>query len=127
MSQHAAWMTMRSMTADQSVKSQRLKPGTLTRIATYAKPYNKYISLFLVTVIIDALLIVSTPLLLRKLIDDGVIPKDGAVVTRLAIFVGLLAVADAGFNMLGRYFSSRIGEGLIYDLRSLVFAHVQKQ
>jgi ATP-binding cassette subfamily B protein len=65
--------------------------------------------------------------LLKQLIDDGVIPKDGAVVTRLAIFVGLLAIADAGFNMLGRYFSSRIGEGLIYDLRSLVFAHVQKQ
>jgi ATP-binding cassette subfamily B protein len=70
---------------------------------------------------------VATPLLLKQLIDDGVIPKNGEVVTRLAIFVGLLAIADAGFNMLGRYFSSRIGEGLIYDLRSLVFAHVQKQ
>jgi ATP-binding cassette subfamily B protein len=65
--------------------------------------------------------------LLKRLIDEGVIPKDGAVVTQLALLVGLIAIADAGFNMLGRYFSSRIGEGLIYDLRSLVFAHVQKQ
>lgn len=73
------------------------------------------------------MLIVATPLLLRQLIDKGVIPKDGALVTRLAIFVGLLAIADAGMSMLGRYYSSRIGEGLIYDLRSLVFAHVQKQ
>jgi ATP-binding cassette, subfamily B, bacterial len=127
MSQHAAWMTMRSMTADQSVKSQRLKPGTLTRIATYAKPYKKYISLFLVTVIIDALLIVSTPLLLRKLIDDGVIPKNGAIITELALLVGLLAIVDAVFNIAGRWFSSRVGEGLIYDLRSQVFSHVQRQ
>jgi ATP-binding cassette, subfamily B, bacterial len=127
MSQHAAWMTMRSMTADQSVKSQRLKPGTLTRIATYAKPYKKYISLFLVTVIIDALLIVSTPLLLRKLIDDGVIPKNGDLITELALLVGLLAVVDAAFNIAGRWFSSRVGEGLIYDLRSQVFSHVQRQ
>jgi ATP-binding cassette subfamily B protein len=127
MSQHAAWMTMRSMTADQSVKSQKLKSGTLTRIATYAKPYKKYISLFLVTVIIDALLIVSTPLLLRKLIDDGVIPKNGALITELALLVGLLAVVDAAFNIAGRWFSSRVGEGLIYDLRSQVFSHVQRQ
>lgn len=118
---------MRSMTADQSVKSQRLKPGTLTRIATYAKPYKKYISLFLITVIIDALLIVSTPLLLRKLIDDGVIPKNGELITELALLVGLLAVVDAGFNIAGRWFSSRVGEGLIYDLRSQVFSHVQRQ
>lgn len=118
---------MRSMTADQSVKSQRLKPGTLTRIATYAKPYKKYITLFLVTVIIDALLIVSTPLLLRKLIDDGVIPKNGALITELALLVGLLAIVDAAFNIAGRWFSSRVGEGLIYDLRSQVFAHVQRQ
>ena len=118
---------MRSMTADQSVKSQKLKSGTLTRIATYAKPYKKYISLFLVTVIIDALLIVSTPLLLRKLIDDGVIPKNGALITELALLVGLLAVVDAAFNIAGRWFSSRVGEGLIYDLRSQVFSHVQRQ
>jgi ATP-binding cassette subfamily B protein len=127
MSMHAAWMTHRSMTADPSVKEQKLKPGTVKRIFKFALPYRTNIFIFLATVIVDAALVVATPLLLKQLIDDGVIPKDGAVVTRLAIFVGLLAIADAGFNMLGRYFSSRIGEGLIYDLRSLVFAHVQKQ
>jgi ATP-binding cassette subfamily B protein len=124
---HAAWMTHRSMTADPSVKEQKLKPGTVKRIFKFALPYRTNIFIFLATVVVDAALVVATPLLLKQLIDDGVIPKDGAVVTRLAILVGLLAVADAGFNMLGRYFSSRIGEGLIYDLRSLVFAHVQKQ
>ena len=127
MSMHAAWMTHRSMTADPSVKQQKLKAGTVKRIFTFAKPYRLSILIFLFTVVIDAALIVATPLLLRQLIDEGVIPKDGALVTRLAIYVGLLAVADAAMSMLGRYFSSRIGEGLIYDLRSLVFGHVQRQ
>jgi len=115
------------MTADPSVKQQKLKAGTVKRIFTFAKPYRLSIWVFLFTVVIDAALIVATPLLLRQLIDKGVIPKDGALVTRLAILVGLLAIADAAMSMLGRYFSSRIGEGLIYDLRSLVFGHVQRQ
>jgi ATP-binding cassette subfamily B protein len=124
---HAAWMTHRSMTADPSVKEQKLKPGTVKRIFSFARPYRTNIFIYLATVVVDAGLIVATPLLLKRLIDDGVIPKDPSVVTNLAILVGLIAIADAVINMLGRYFSSRIGEGLIYDLRSLVFAHVQKQ
>ena len=115
------------MTADPSVKEQKLKPGTVKRIFNFAKPYRTSIIIFLTTVVIDAALVVTTPLLLLRLIDDGVIPKNPALVTKLAILVGLLAIADAGVSMLGRYFSSRIGEGLIYDLRSLVFGHVQKQ
>ena len=127
MSMHAAWMTHRSMTADPSVKEQKLKPGTVKRIFSFARPYRTNIIIYLATVVVDAALVVATPLLLKRLIDEGVIPKDASVVTNLAILVGLIAIADAGFNMLGRYFSSRIGEGLIYDLRSLVFSHVQKQ
>jgi ATP-binding cassette subfamily B protein len=115
------------MTADPSVKEQKLKPGTVKRIFSFARPYRTNIIIYLATVIVDAALVVATPLLLKRLIDDGVIPKNASVVTSLALLVGLIAIADAGFNMLGRYFSSRIGEGLIYDLRSLVFSHVQKQ
>ena len=115
------------MTADPSVKEQKLKPGTVKRIFSFARPYRTNIIIYLATVVVDAALVVATPLLLKRLIDDGVIPKDASVVTNLAILVGLIAIADAAFNMLGRYFSSRIGEGLIYDLRSLVFSHVQKQ
>ena len=127
MSMHGAWLNYRSMTADPSLKEQKLKPGTVKRIFSFAKPYQVSIYIYLATVVVDAALIVATPLLLKKLIDDGVIPKDSSVVTQLAFFVALIAIADAAFNMLGRYLSSRIGEGLIYDLRSLVFAHVQKQ
>ena len=127
MSMHAAWMTHRSMTADPSVKEQKLKPGTVKRIFSFARPYRTNIIIYLATVVVDAALVVATPLLLKRLIDDGVIPKNASVVTSLALLVGLIAITDAAFNMLGRYFSSRIGEGLIYDLRSLVFSHVQKQ
>jgi len=115
------------MTADPSVKSQKLKPGTIKRIVSYGQPYKSYITIFLVTVVIEALLVISTPLLLRELIDKGVIPKDGALVTKLALLVGLLAIFDAVFNIFGRWYSARIGEGLIYDLRSQVFAHIQRQ
>lgn len=127
MSMHAMWMTHRSMTADQSVKSQKLKPGTLKRIVGFAKPYKRWLSLYLVTVVIDALLVVATPLLLKRLIDDGVIPGDRALVTLLAFSVAGIALLDALFNMIGRWYSARIGEGLIYDLRSEVFTHVQRQ
>ena len=127
MSMQAVWMTHRSMTADPSVKEQKLKAGTVKRIFDFARPYRKYLSVFLFTVVIDAFLVVATPLILRKLIDDGVIPKNGPLITELAFIVGLLAIADAAMSIVGRWFSARIGEGLIYDLRSQVFAHVQKQ
>ena len=127
MSNQAVWMTFRSMTADPSVKNQKLKPGTVKRIASYAKPYNTYITIFLITVVIEAFLIVTSPLLLRELIDKGVIPKDGALVTKLALAVAFIAIFDSLISIFGRWFSARIGEGLIYDLRSEVFEHVQRQ
>ena len=115
------------MTADPSVKNQKLKPGTVKRIASYAKPYKAYITIFLITVVIEAFLIITSPLLLRELIDKGVIPKDGALVTKLALAVAFIAIFDSFISIFGRWFSARIGEGLIYDLRSEVFEHVQKQ
>lgn len=120
-------MALRSLSSDQSVKNQKLKAGTFKRILAFASPYRKYLIIFLTTVVIDALLVVATPLLLRSLVDQGVVKGRGDVVTKLALIVGLLAIADAVFSALGRWFSSRIGEGLIYDLRSQVFEHVQKQ
>jgi len=120
-------MSFRSLTQDQAVKNQKLKPGTLKRIAKFAIPYKLSLTFFLITVVIDAFLVVATPLLLRKLIDEGVIPKNGDLVTKLAFAVGVIAVLDALFSMAGRWFSSRIGEGLIYDLRKQIFEHVQRQ
>lgn len=124
---HSTWMSFRSLTADQSVKNQKLKPGTISRITRFAIPYKISLIFFMITVVIDAFLIIASPLLLRKLIDDGVIPKNFELVTSLAVLVGIIAILDAVFSMIGRWFSARIGEGLIYDLRKQVFEHVQRQ
>ena len=127
MSMHAGWMALRTLSSDQSVKSAKLKPGTLKRIFAYAIPYKSTFVLFLFCLIADAFLTIATPLLLRELIDNGVIPKDRAIVTTMAIAVAVLAILTAAVNIVVRWISAKIGEGLIYDLRSQVFRHVQEQ
>jgi ATP-binding cassette subfamily B protein len=127
MSMQGGWMALRTLSSDQSVKHARLKPGTLKRIISYAIPYKSLFSLFLICLIADALLAIATPLLLKELIDKGVIPEDRSVVTTMAIAVALLAILSAAVNIVIRWFSAKIGEGLIYDLRSQVFDHVQEQ
>ena len=124
---HAGWMALRTLSSDQSVKSAKLKPGTLKRIFAYAIPYKSTFLLFLFCLIADAFLTIATPLLLRDLIDNGVIPKDRSVVTTMAIAVAVLALLTAAVNIVVRWISAKIGEGLIYDLRSQVFRHVQEQ
>ena len=120
-------MALRTLSSDQSVKNVKLRPGTLKRIFTYAIPYKSTFLLFLFCLIADAVLTVATPLLLRELIDQGVIPKDRTVVTTMAIAVAVLAILTAFINIIVRWISAKIGEGLIYDLRAQVFRHVQEQ
>jgi len=123
----AGWQVMHSLSKDSSVKSKDLAPGTARRVLSYARPYRRIIAFFLTLVVVDAVLIVATPLLLRGLIDDGIYPKDSGVVIRLSLLVAAIAVVSAGVTLLSRWLSSRIGEGLIVDLRTEVFAHVMRQ
>ena len=123
----AAWHTMHSYTRDSSVTRQRLKPGTVRRIASYARPYRADLILFLIATSIDAVLIVAVPLLLRALIDNGIQRKDTEVVLAIAAAVAAIALFDAVLSVVQRWYSARIGEGLIYDLRTEVFRHVQQQ
>ncbi len=120
-------MAMRSFRRDESVVDHKLAPGTFRRILGYATKYRGLISGFLVLLVIDSLLVVAQPLLFRRIVDDGITPGNAAVVTTTALLVALLAFFDAGVGLISRWQSSRIGEGLIYDLRSEVFAHVQRQ
>jgi ATP-binding cassette subfamily B protein len=120
-------MTARSFTRDRSVAQRRLAKGTWRRVLTYARPYRSSITLFLVLVVLDAMLVVASPLLLQRIVDDGVLKGDRKVVVVLASLVAVLAVVDALAGLAQRYFSSRIGEGLIYDLRTQVFGHVLRQ
>ncbi len=121
------WQTMRSFSRDPSITSQRLKRGSVRRIASYARPYRGSLALFLSVTVLDAVVLVSLPLLLKVIIDDGILKKDSGLVIGLAGVAAGLALVDALLTLASRWFSARIGEGLIYDLRAQVFAHVQQQ
>ena len=118
---------MRSFRHDPSVTHQKLKPGTVRRIMGYARPYKLYLSLFLAATVLDALITVVNPLLLRVIIDKGILGHREAIVVGVAAAVAGVAVFDASLGFITRWHSARIGEGLIYDLRTEVFSHVQQQ
>lgn len=127
MSMGAGWQMMRSMSRDSSVKDQRLAPGTVRRVAGYARGYRRTIAAFLVLVVLDAVMVVASPLLLKHIIDDGVVPRHRDVVVWLSLAVALIAVLSAGVTITQRWLSARLGEGLIFDLRADVFRHVLAQ
>jgi ATP-binding cassette subfamily B protein len=114
------------MRADRSVTSQKLAKDTVRRVLAFAKPHRGVIALFLLITVIDASLVIVPPLLLRRIVDDGILAGDSRLVTLLAIAVAVVAVIDAGLGLSSGYLSSRIGEGLIYDMRTAVFSHVQR-
>jgi ATP-binding cassette, subfamily B, bacterial len=118
---------MRGFRMDPSITKQKLKPGTVRRIAAYARPYRWYLAIFLLVTGIDALLTVVNPLLLREIIDHGILRHNDRLVIVIAIVVAAVAIFDAALGFAIRWFSARIGEGLIYDLRTQVFDHVQRQ
>ena len=118
---------MTSFRQDPSVTQQKLKPGTVRRIITYAKPYKVWLSLFLVVTILDSLITVVNPLLLRAIIDKGILGHHEAIVIGIAAAVAAVALFDTFLGFAIRWYSARIGEGLIYDLRTEVFSHVQQQ
>jgi ABC-type multidrug transport system, ATPase and permease components len=117
---------MRSLRRDSSVTKERLSPGIARRIARYARPFRGQIAVFLALVVLDASVVIANPLLLKSIIDQGIIPGRSGVVVGLALAVAALAVIDAGLGLAQRWFSARIGEGLIYNLRTEVFDHVQR-
>jgi ATP-binding cassette, subfamily B, bacterial len=121
------WQAMRGFSRDPSVTRQRLKPGTVRRIAGYARPYRWDLLVFLLATALDAVITVAYPVLLGVIIDKGIIPKRTGVVLALAGVVVGLALFDALLSIVSRYFTARVGEGLIYDLRTQVFGHVQRQ
>ena len=127
MSAHQAWVAMHSYSRDPKVADRRLAPGTWRRILGYARPYRRLITGFLALVVLDAVLVVLTPLLFKRIVDDGVTPGNRAVVVTVALVVAGIAVLDAAAGLVQRWLSSRIGEGLIYDLRTQVFGHVLRQ
>ncbi|MGN0063861.1 MAG: ABC transporter ATP-binding protein [Nocardioides sp.] len=120
-------MAMRQLRQDPSVKDARVGRRTLRRVLAFARPHRRVIALFLTITVLDSALVAVPPLLLQRIIDDGVVPGDVRLVVTLAAVVAVVALVGAVFTVAGGLLSSRIGEGLIFDLRTQVFAHVQRQ
>ena len=118
------WRFLRS---DRSVVENKIERKTVRRVLAFAGPHRRLIAAFLAITVVDAALVVVPPLLLKTIIDDGVSSGDTSLVVWLAILVAVVAVVDSAFGLVTGWLSSRIGEGLIYDLRTQVFAHVQRQ
>jgi ATP-binding cassette subfamily B protein len=116
----------RALVNDGSAKGQSLPPGITRRIISYARPHWRVILCFLLVTTVGAGIVVANPLLLKAIIDRGILTGDTALVVWLALAAAGLAVLESGLTLLGRWLSSRIGEGVIYQLRTQVFTHVQR-
>lgn len=109
-----------------SVKNVKLADGTFRRVWQFAKPYRTTIIVFLAAILSSALLALVPPFVIRAIIDDAIPAQDRGQIAVLAAIAVAAALGDAGLAILQRWCSSRVGEGLIYDLRSTLFAKVQR-
>src|SRR3954449_12192908 len=116
----------RHVRTDRSIGDQKLARDTVRRVFGFAKPHRGPITVFLLLTVVDAALVVVTPLLVKRIVDDGILKQDTQLVIMLALAAAGVALVDAGLAVAMGWLSSRIGEGLIYDLRTSVFAHVQR-
>ena len=116
----------RHMRTDRTVADQKLARDTVRRVFGFALPHKALIGVFLVLTVIDAAMVVVVPLLVKRLVDDGILQGDSRLVTMIALAIAGVALVNAVLAVGQGYLSSRIGESLIYDLRTTVFAHVQR-
>jgi ATP-binding cassette, subfamily B, bacterial len=117
---------MRSMRQDDKIKNHKLPKGIVRRVMGFAKPYTAALVLFLVLIVIDALVGAVNPLITRAIINELVGNKDSTIVVELALAMAGLYIFDAGLGLWERWISSRVGEGLIFDMRNKVFNHIQR-
>lgn len=129
----AGWGFMRSLRQDRKVIQHKLPKGTVKRVLGFARPFAGMLSVFLVLIVIDAIAGNINPLIARAMINrltrglagHGARGAEAAVIW-LAVAMAGLAVFDSGLGLWERWISSRVGEGLIFDMRNKVFNHVQR-
>jgi ATP-binding cassette subfamily B protein len=128
MSAGSSWGMLRSIQNSERVAQHQLKRGTTRRILQFARPYRRDIVVFLLTVVLDAGIGVATPVLAGHVVNAITGGGSGAasLVVRLALLIAGLAVVDAFLSLAQRWYSARIGEGIILDLRTRVYDHVQR-
>jgi ATP-binding cassette subfamily B protein len=120
---HMVWSIGRR---DSSVVNQQIPPGTWKRIFRFARPYRAELLIFLAVIVLDALIGVATPILAGKVVNEITRHGELRTIVKIAIVIAALAVVDAVLSFAQRWYSARIGEGLIYDMRTAVFGHVQR-
>jgi ATP-binding cassette subfamily B protein len=103
-----------------------LDRATVARIWRFARAYRVALVVFLGVIVAEALLSLGPPLLFRQILDGAIPHHDRGDLDLLASLIVLAALTDAGLSLVERWLSSRIGEGLIYDLRVALFDHVQE-
>ncbi|RPK33473.1 putative ABC transporter ATP-binding protein [Streptomyces sp. ADI91-18] len=120
-----AWTSLHS-TINAQQDRRPLSRASLRRIAAFARPHRRGLTLFLLLSVVTALLAVATPVLASRVVTAIVDGRGTGTVTRLALLIAVIAVAEAGIGLLARRLSATLGEGLILDLRTAVFDHVQR-
>ena len=116
---------MRGLRRDRSVLEHKVKPGTAKRMLAFAAPYRRTLVFFMIVVVLDAVVTAVNPLILRAIIDEGILKSDQALVIGFSILAAVLALTDAGLSLYERRISAVIGESLIYDMRAKVFRHIR--
>lgn len=127
MSMPGMWGAYRAISQDRSVVQRKLNKRTWRRVLTYAVPYRRLIAMVVLLLAVSAALVVAQPLLFKRIIDQGVSVGNASVVIQGAVLVAVIAVVESVLGLVSRWYSARIGEGLIFDLRTQVFSHVQRQ
>ncbi|MCB5165820.1 ABC transporter ATP-binding protein/permease [Streptomyces bambusae] len=120
-----AWTSLHSAINAQTDR-RPFSAATLRRIAAFAKPHRRGLAGFLLLSVVAALLAVATPVLAARVVDAIVDGGESATVVRLALLIAVVAVAEAALGLVTRKLSATLGEGLILDLRTAVFDHVQR-
>ena len=118
---------MHSSVRASELADHRITRGTLKRIAQFGRPHLRLIVAFVVVSVIIAGLAVATPVLAGRVVDAIVQQQAERTVIVLALAIAGIAILEAGLGLLARWLSARIGEGLIYDLRTTLYEHVQNQ
>lgn len=120
-------MAMRGFRHDaQATKGVKVDRALARRVLGFARPYRRMLTAFIATVVVASAFAVVPPLLFRKLVDDAFPSKDQGMVTTLAFIAVFIALANAALSLAQRWYSARIGEGLIFDLRLALYDHVQR-
>jgi ATP-binding cassette, subfamily B, bacterial len=122
---HGGWGMMRTLRRDQDLQNHKVQRETLRRMVQFARPYRTQLIVFMVIVVLDALVVVVNPLILRKIINLAQAHTGANTIVALACLAVLLAFVDAGLTLTERRIAAAIGEYLIYDMRSKVFRHIQ--